>query len=102
MVHIEDLAYTYQDEMGHPLTAEYFDVPDMWDRDLGLKADVQKIEEHIKAQIKDKKLANTPEAAKKYLKTLEKKAEVDAVMDSTNNRIEKVHAYIDFLHTVYG
>lgn len=99
-VQVLDLLVTYEQESGRPYTAEYYELGDMWNRESSLKGDLQRIEKHIKEQVNNGSLNNSTKAADKYLKTLEKKADIDTVMDSTNKRIEKLSAYIDFLDVI--
>lgn len=94
---VEDtLLATYQDEVGTPYTAQYFEIPSVWSDD-SMRESVQAIENHLRVQVSEKQLANTTKAAEKYLRSLEKKADVDPIMDSPSKRLDRLVAYIEFL-----
>ena len=96
----KSLLATYQEKNGLPYTAEYFELGDVWDRDKSLSDDLKDIESYLRDQVTKEELKNSVDAGKKRLKELEKKADVDPVMDTENTRIRKLTAYIDFLRTI--
>ena len=95
-----DLLATYEETTGKPYTSEYYELGDMWNRETSLKTDLQRIEQHLREKVSRNELNNSVKSASKYLKELEKKADIDPVIDSTNRRIEKLSAYIDFLDVI--
>lgn len=91
------LLATYEQEVGHPYVADYFEISGVWDRFN--HGEAKNINNYLIEQVQKNKLDNSTQAAKKYLKSLEKKADVSPY-DTTNNRIDKIAAYIDFLRVI--
>lgn len=99
--HIDDLIATYEDDQGKPYVAKYFDIEGVWDQQPELKRDLKEIEGYIRSQVSADKVENSTKAAKEFLKDMERKAGLTRY-ESTNQRITKVLAYIDFQRTVNG
>jgi hypothetical protein len=99
--HKDTLLATYQQEIGKPYVATYFDMPTMWDKDPSIKNDLSTIEGYLNSMQAKGKLENSTKAAAKYLREMEKKAETNPY-ESTTNRINKLIAYIDFQRVVHG
>lgn len=97
---VDDLLATYEDAVGHPYIAEYLDLKSVWKEDKSLQTDLHTIEKHLKDKVSNDELANSTKAAKKYIRELEKKADIDPIMDSENTRIRKLLAYIEFLDVI--
>lgn len=94
-----ELLYTYEDEQKRPYTADYFEVPSVWDKEPALKRDLQEIEGYIRSQVTDGKLDNSTKAADLFLKELERKAGLTRY-EAAPQRIQKLLAYIDFRKVV--
>ncbi len=99
--HKDTLLATYQQEIGKPYVATYFELPNMWDKDPSTKNDLNTIEGYLKSKQASGDLENSTKAAAKYLREMEKKAETNPY-ESTTNRINKLIAYIDFQRVVHG
>lgn len=99
--HIDDLVATYESDQGKPYVAKYFDIESVWDEQPELKRDIQEIEGYIRSQVSADRVDNSTKAAKEFLKDIERKAGLTRY-ESTNQRITKVLAYIDFQRTVHG
>lgn len=101
VTHVPELLATYSEDMGHPYTADYFEVPDMWKREENLKYEVETIEGYLQKQVSEGKLNNSTKAAKDFLKSMEKEAKIQR-FDSPANRISKLVAFIEFKNYIYG
>lgn len=97
----DNLFYTYEGEHMRPFTADYFEVPTMWDQDTGLARDLREIEGYVREQVHNGKVENTTKAAREFIKELERKAEITRY-ESTPTRIQKLIGYLDFRRTVDG
>ncbi len=92
---------SYEADQKRPYAADYFEVPEMWDKEPTLSRDLKEIEGYIREQVEGKKLDNSTKAAKDYLKELERKAGLSRY-EPAPQRIEKILAYIDFQRVVHG
>lgn len=101
VVKLPDLLATFQDESGKPYAAEYFDVKDMWNKEAGLKYELETIEGYLKKQVSEGKLANNTKAAADFMKSMEKEAKIQR-FDSAVQRITKLVAFIEFKEYVHG
>jgi hypothetical protein len=97
--HEASLFATYEADQKHPYVADYFEVPDMWDKEETLARDLKEIEGYLRSRVENQKLANSTKAAKEFLKELERKAGLTRY-ESAPQRIEKILAYIDFKKVV--
>lgn len=96
-----ELVATYMDDQGKPYVAKYLNVESVYSEEPHLKNEVETIEKYIQDQVKNGKLDNSTKAADKFLKEMEKKAEISPFA-SANQRISKLLAYIDFRKVVDG
>lgn len=101
VTHIDSLLATYQDDQGHPYTANYLDLKGVWDKTEGLANEIKTIEGYLRQQVDKGNLENSTKSAEKYLKELEKKAGTNPY-ESTTKRITRILAYIDFQKVVNG
>lgn len=100
-IHLDGLLVTYQDDQGKPWAAKYLEIDDVWKDQPELKLEVETIEGFLRDQVSKNRLDNSIRAAEKYLKEIEKKSGSNPY-DSTNQRITKILAYIDFLKVVHS
>lgn len=87
----------YKTLEGKPYTAEYFGVSKIWDnKDLGMKKEVEAIEEYYIKQVQRKDIADSKKAFEKYIKNMEKAV---GVSDTTprETRISKLAEYVKFM-----
>lgn len=101
VTHIDSLLATYQDDQGHPYTANYLDIKGVWDKTEGLTNEINTIEGYLKSEVEKGNLENSTKSAEKYLKELEKKAGTNPY-EPTNKRISRILAYIEFQKVVNG
>ena len=94
-----DLLATYQEDQGRPYTADYFELSSIWDKTENLSQELKGIEKYLQELVADGKLDNSTKKAEQYLKDLEEKAGVSP-FDTTNKRISRLTAYIQFRRTV--
>lgn len=88
------LVATYKDATGHPYSANYFEVTNIWDRaDHGYQDELNAIDSYLQDQVKAGKLDNSTKSALKFMQKAEKKAGVEDG-ESTHLRIIKTLAYI--------
>ena len=99
-VSVPNLFASYEEDQGKPYTAEYFELDHMW-KQPELKRDITEINEYIKEQVSKGKVDNSTKAVDQFLKEMERKAGLTRY-ESTNNRITKILAYIDFQRVVHG
>lgn len=99
--HAPELFATHEEDIGKPYTAEYFEITNVWDKDESLKRDVKEIEGYVRDQVRKGKVDNSTKAANQFLKELERKAGLSRY-ESSNTRIDKLLAYIDFQQVVNG
>lgn len=99
-VNVPDLFVSYEEDQGKPYTADYFELEHMW-KQPELKRDIQEINGYIKTQVESGKVGNSTKAVDQFLKEMERKAGLTRY-ESTNNRITKILAYIDFQRVVHG
>lgn len=99
--HEASLFVTYEADQKRPFMADYFDVPQMWDKEEGMKRDMQEIEGYIREQVNGKKVDNSIKAAKEFIKSLEREAGLTRY-EAVPQRISKILAYIDFRRVVNG
>lgn len=90
-----DLFATYYDAKGVPLTAEYLELDSVWNQDDTMKNEILSIEKYLQGEVHKGKLSNNTKVVKQAIRELEKKAGISQT-ESTNNRIRKLIAYIDF------
>jgi hypothetical protein len=100
-VSVPDLFVSYEEDQGKPYVAHYFDLDTTWDREPSMKRDLSEIDGYLKEQVKHGKLANTTKAASQFIKEMERAAGLSRY-ETTNNRISKILAYIDFKRVVNG
>jgi hypothetical protein len=96
--HAPELVATYMEDMGKPYVAKYLNIESFADRPEFAR-DLAEIEGFIKDRVAKGELDNSTKAADKYLKDLERKAGL-TTYESTNQRITKLLAYIDFIRTI--
>ena len=99
-VNVPSLFVSYEEDQGKPYTADYFELEHMW-KQPELKRDIQEINGYIKTQVESGKVGNSTKAVDQFLKEMERKAGLTRY-ESTNNRITKILAYIDFQRVVHG
>lgn len=88
------LVATYQEATGHPYTAQYYDITNIWkEKTGGFESEVSTIESYIKDLVVDDQLDNSTEAADTWFKQAEKKAGVTPE-DTTTTKLIKVSAWI--------
>lgn len=88
------LVATYQEATGHPYTAQFYDITNIWkEQKGGFESEVNTIESYIKDLVVDDQLDNSTESADKWLKSAEKKAGVTPE-DTTTTKLIKVSAWI--------
>lgn len=92
---------TYEADQKKPYVANYFEVSDVWDKEPTLARDLKEIEGYVRSQVEGKKVDNTTKAAAQFLKELERKSGLTRY-ENTNQRINKLLAYVDFLKVVDG
>lgn len=97
--HEASLFATYEDDQGHPFIADYLDIKTVWDKEASLSSEVKQIEGYIREEVSNGKIENSIKAAKKFIQELEKKAGVSQY-ESTNKKISRLLAYIDFRRKV--
>lgn len=88
------LVATYQEATGHPYTAQYYDITNLWDAPKGFQREVGTIESYIKEMVTDDRLDNSTEAADKWYAQAEKKAGVTEE-DSTTTKLIKLTAWVN-------
>lgn len=96
-----DLFATYEGDQKKPYMADYFGVPETWDKEPSMARDLKEIEGYIREQVENKKVANDVKSAQKFMKEMERKAGL-STYESANQRITKILAYVDFRRTVDG
>ena len=96
--HAPELVATYSSDMGKPYVAKYLEIEQFAD-EPEFKRDLSEIEGFIKERVEKKQLDNSTRAAEAYLKDLERKAGLSRY-ESTNKRITRLLAYIDFVRKV--
>lgn len=99
--HEASLFATYEADQKRPFMADYFEVPQVWDKEPGMSRDIKEIEGYIRQQVSDKKIDNSIKAVKEFVKELERKAGLSRY-ESTPQRIVKLLAYLDFRKVVDG
>lgn len=95
IIKVPDLMYTYEGDQGHPYTAEYFEVKEVWNKTPEMERDIKEIEGYVREQVSKGSVDNSLKAAEKFLREMERSAGLTRY-ESTNNRISKLIAYIDF------
>lgn len=98
-VEVPELLATYSEDQGKPYVAKYLDIENVWDQDSTLKHEVETIEGYIKDQISKGNLDNSVLAGDKFLKEMEKKAQISPY-ETSINKITKLLAYIEFRRVV--
>lgn len=93
-----EVPYTsYEVEHGKPLSADYFELGDMWnDANGGFSKEVSTIEEYFTKKIESGEIENSTKVIKDKLKSFEKLANTHKDERKTI-RLETVSAYIKFL-----
>ena len=99
-VSVPDLFVSYEEDQGKPYTADYFELEHTW-KQPELRREIEEINGYIKEQVSKGKVDNSTKAVAAYLKEMERKAGLTRY-ESTNNRITKILAYIDFQKVVHG
>lgn len=88
------LVATYEDSVGHPYVAQYYEITNIWKEPKGgFESEVRTIESYIKDMVSDDRMDNSTEAADKWLRDLERKADVDKT-ESTATKLIRMAAYI--------
>jgi hypothetical protein len=93
--HEASLFATYEDDQKHPYVADYFGVPDVWDKEEGFKNELRTIEGYLREKVTKGDLSNKTKDVQKYLQEFEKKAGTNPY-ENTHKRISQILAYIDF------
>lgn len=89
-----ELVATYKEVVGKPFVAVHYDVANIWDDpDGGFAEEINTIENYIKKMVTEKRLENSTDKAKVFLKEAEKAAGVDP-KESTLVKIIKVAAFV--------
>lgn len=90
----------YKNTNHKPFTVEYFELGNMWDdKDGGFESEINIIEDYMYHLIGDGQIANSTEAVKEKIRSLEKQAGIKK-FDTTTNRISKITAFTKFLKEV--
>lgn len=88
------LVATYQDATGTPYTANYYQITNIWKEPSGgFESEVSAIESYIKDLVSDDQLDNSTEAADKWYKQAEKKANITPE-DTTTTKLIKLAAWV--------
>lgn len=92
-----DLYMTYSLDHDVPFVADYYGIGPMLGYDeLSYKDEITTIDNYLVDEVRAQRLANTTEAVKAQLKTLEKLAGVDK-NTPTSIRVKQLAAYSEFL-----
>lgn len=93
-----EVPYTaYESEHGKPLSADYFELGDLWnDANGGFSKEISTIEEYFTKKIESGEIENSIKAIKEKLKSFEKLSNTHKDERKTI-RLETVSAYVKFL-----
>lgn len=96
---VETPVALYQELRGTPYTAEHFGVKEIWDsEDLGMRDEVQAIEDAYRTQVQEGKLQDGKDSYKKFIKEAEK---VTSSENAPNHiRIAKISEYLKFMNNL--
>lgn len=91
----------YEQATGRPYAADHYGIGDLWGRgaEKAFKTEIGAIDGFVRDKVLSGNMADSTEAVKKYLRSLEKGAKCDT-FESDSNKIAKIYAYIKFLQVV--
>lgn len=93
----DDSSFTqYKGEQGHPYTAKYYGIENIYDEGDLFSDEISTVERYFRSKIESGALADTTQAIRDQIKSIEKVANIGK-NEPTTMRISKLVAYVKFL-----